>query len=325
MVVKHGVAVIAVGAQESRPAEYLYGENPNVITLQELERRLKARTSSVPGTVVFIQCVGSREGEHLYCSRVCCATSVKQAIRMKTDRPETNVVVLYRDMRTYGLRERHYERARELGVSFIRYEPERKPVVRARRGGGVEVTVRDPILAAELVLHADLVVLASRIAPNPDNEALSQRFKVPLNSNRFFLEAHAKLRPVDFATDGVYVCGMAHYPKDCSESISQAKAAAGRAVTVLSRDTIEAEGKTSYVWESRCAACGACVAVCPYRAIEIDPVRNVAKVNDAICKGCGACAATCRSSAIDLKGFRDEQILAVIRSVAEPVLQETSR
>ncbi|HVP17551.1 MAG TPA: 4Fe-4S binding protein [Spirochaetia bacterium] len=325
VVVKHGVAVIAVGAQESSPAEYSYGGNPNVVTLQELEKRWKVRATPVPGTVVFIQCVGSREGEHMYCSRVCCATSVKQAIRMKTERPDANVIVLYREMRTYGMRERHYERARELGVTFIRYEPERKPEVRPRKDGGLEVTVYDPIVGALLSIRPDLVVLASRIAPNPDNEALSQLFKVPLNANRFFLEAHAKLRPVDFATDGVYVCGMAHYPKDSSESIAQAKAAAGRAVTVLSRSTIEAEGKTSYVLESRCVACGACVAVCPYRAIEIDQARNVAKVNDAICKGCGACAATCRSSAIDLRGFRDEQILAVIRSMAEPVRQEAVR
>jgi len=315
VVVKHGVAILAVGGRESAPSEYLCGKNPKVITLLELERRLAARVPVIPDTIVMIQCVGSREGEHMYCSRVCCATSVKQAIRIKTARPDANVIVLYREMRTYGPREAYYKQARELGVSFVRYDLESKPVVRARKGGGLEVTAFDPILGAELAIRADLVVLASRIDPNPDNEGLSQLFKVPLNANRFFLEAHAKLRPVDFATEGVYVCGIAHYPKDSSESIAQAKAAAGRAVTVLSRETIESEGKTSFVRESRCVACGACVVVCPYRAIEIDAARNVAKINEAICKGCGVCAATCRSSAIDLKGFRDEQILAVLRTV----------
>ena len=313
--VKHGVAILAVGARESEPTEYLYGKNPNVITLLELERRLAARATEIPDTIVMIQCAGSREGAHMYCSRVCCATAVKQAIRIKKERPETNVIVLYREMRTYGFRERYYEQARERGVSFIRYDLERKPEVRERRDHGLLVSAFDHILGGELQIPADLVVLASRVDPNPDNEALSQLFKVPLNADRFFLEAHAKLRPVDFATEGVYVCGIAHYPKDSSESITQAKAAAARAVTVLSRDTIEAEGKTSFVRESRCVACGACVAVCPYRAIEIDAARNVAKINDAICKGCGVCAATCRSSAIDLKGFRDEQILAVLRTL----------
>jgi heterodisulfide reductase subunit A2 len=322
VVVKHGVAILAVGAGESAPVEYLYGANPNVITLQQLEKRMASRAPAVPDAVVFIQCVGSRQGEHMYCSRVCCSTSIKQAIRMKTGRPDTQVIVLYREMRTYGMREKFYEKARELGVTFIRYELDARPDVQARKDGSLDVTVRDPILRAELRIHANLVVLASRIAPNPDNERLSQLFKVPLNANRFFLEAHAKLRPVDFATDGVYVCGMAHYPKDSSESIAQAKAAAARAVTVLSRDTIEAEGKTAYVRENKCVACGACVAVCPYRAIEIDEARGVARVNDAVCKGCGACAATCRSAAIDLKGFRDEQILAVIRAAAEAAGQE---
>ena len=326
-VVKHGAAILAVGAAESAPQEYLYGRNPDVITLLELEKRMAAREPSPPETVVMIQCVGSREDGHAYCSRVCCSTAVKQAIRIKTERPETNVIVLYREMRTYGFRERYYEQARRLGVTFIRYDEQRKPEVRSHRNGGLEVTTFDPVLAAQISIPADLVVLSSRIDPNPDNEALSRLFKVPLSSTRFFLEAHAKLRPVDFATEGVYVCGMAHYPKDSSESIAQAKAAAGRAVTVLSRDTIEAEGKTAYVRESRCVACGACVEVCPFRAIEIDPARNTAMINDAVCKGCGVCSATCRSSAIDLRGFRDEQILAVLRTVMDgaPAARESAQ
>jgi len=320
--VKHGAVVLAVGAAESRPAEYRYGEHPAVVTLLELEKRLAGRNATglaAPGgTVVFIQCVGSREGDHLYCSRTCCAAAIKQAIRIKESSPSTNVLVLYRDIRTYGFRETAYERARELGVAFIRYDLDRKPHIEPRGKDGVDgvtVTVRDPILGADLAIPADLLVLSARVDANPDNERLSQLFKVPLNANGFFLEAHAKLRPVDFATEGVFVCGSAHYPKDTTEAISQAKAAAARAATVLARESIEAEGKVSYVRESRCEACGACVEVCPYHAVEIDLERNKAKVNEALCKGCGACAAPCRSSAIDLKGFRDEQIMAVLKTV----------
>ena len=316
--VKHGAVVLAVGAGESRPAEYLYGQNPAVVTLLELERRIASKAGVHAGTVAFIQCVGSRDADHLYCSRTCCAAAIKQATRIKERSPETNVLVIYRDIRTYGFREKAYERARELGVAFIRYDLDRKPAVAPRgKDGreGVTVTVRDPILGADLAIPADLLVLSARVDANPDNEHLSQLFKVPLNANGFFLEAHAKLRPVDFATEGVFVCGSAHYPKDTTEAITQAKAAAARAATVLARESIEAEGKTSFVRESGCEACGACVEVCPYHAVEIDPARNKAKVNDALCKGCGICAATCRSSAIDLKGFRDEQIMAVLRTV----------
>jgi heterodisulfide reductase subunit A len=321
--VKHGAVILAVGAGESRPGEYLYGKHPAVVTLLELEGRMAGGGGALPagaaaGTVAFIQCVGSRESDHLYCSRTCCAAAIKQAIRIKEQSPDTNVLVLYRDIRTYGFREKAYGRARELGVAFIRYEPDRKPVVVPRGPAGrdgVTVTVRDPVLGAALAIPADLLVLSARVDANPDNERLSQHFKVPLNANGFFLEAHAKLRPVDFATEGVFVCGSAHYPKDTTEAIAQAKAAAARAATVLARESIEAEGKTSFVRESRCEACGACVEVCPYHAVEIDPAKNKAKVNDALCKGCGICAATCRSSAIDLNGFRDEQIMAVLKTV----------
>jgi heterodisulfide reductase subunit A len=288
--------------------------------------------AKLPDTVVMIQCVGSREGANMYCSRVCCASAVKQAIRIKKEKPEANVIILYRDVRTYGFREKYYEKARDLGVSFVRYDIANKPRVEAAkraksaksaarsgvRNPRLRVSVYDPILGAELAIPADLVVLSARVDPNADNDELSQFFKVPLNTNKFFLEAHAKLRPVDFATEGVFVCGTAHYPKDTTESIAQAMAAAGRASTVLAQESILAEGKTSFVRESRCVACGACIAVCPYHAIEMDEARNVAKINDVLCKGCGICTATCRSSAIDLRGFRDEQIMAVLRTVQWP-------
>jgi heterodisulfide reductase subunit A len=187
----------------------------------------------------------------------------------------------------------------------------------ARQNETLSVRVFDPVLRRKVVINPDLIGLAVGIAAPSENKVLSQMLKVPLNSEGFFLEAHVKLRPVDFATDGVFVCGLAHYPKDVSESVAQARAAAARAMTVLSKETIQAEGKVSQVREEGCAACGACVAVCPFGAIEIDEVKHVAVVNEALCKGCGACSATCRSGAIDLRGFCDEQLVSVIQAVVE--------
>ncbi|MBN1676004.1 MAG: FAD-dependent oxidoreductase [Kiritimatiellae bacterium] len=309
--VTHGVAVLATGGAESKPAEYGYGKTPKVVTQLELEQALGTKDFHAPARVVMIQCVGSREGDHPYCSRVCCSTAVKNAIRLKSLNPGTEVCILYRDIRTYGLREAYYQKARDLGVTFLRYELEQKPQV-AVRGRSVRVTAYDAVMGRTIRLPADLVVLSSRIDPNPDNAALAMLFKVALNSDGFFLEAHAKLRPVDFATEGVYLCGLAHYPKDMSETIAQALAAAGRAATVLSKDKIEAEARTSHVNEALCMGCAACVDVCAYKAIEIDLETGLARVNEAVCKGCGACAATCRSGAIDLRGFRDKQILDVL-------------
>ena len=219
--------------------------------------------------------------------------------------------VLFRDVRTYGLRESYYRQAREKGVIFIRYDADDKPSV-AGNGDGLTVSVKDAILGATLAIQPDLLVLSAGIVANHDNKTLSQLLKVPLDADGFFLEAHVKLRPVDFATDGVFVCGLAHYPKDMAETIAQARAAAGRAATVLSKDTIQSEGKVSCIRDERCSGCGACVEVCAYAAIELDPDKHIAVVNEALCKGCGACAATCRASAIDLNGFRNEQILSAI-------------
>ncbi|MEW5813857.1 MAG: 2Fe-2S iron-sulfur cluster-binding protein [Spirochaetota bacterium] len=310
--IEHGVAVIATGGSEAKPKEYLYGESGRVKTLLELNERIAQPDFTVPDNVVFIQCVGSRESGHMYCSRVCCTAAIKNAIRMKELRPDANVFILYRDIRTYGFREKQYSRAREMGITFVRYELNRKPVVKAD-GDEVSVEVYDHILGVELEIPAGLLVLSSRINPNPDNEQLSRFFKVPLNSEKFFLEAHVKLRPVEFATDGVYVCGLAHYPKDMIEAVSQAMAAAGRALPILSKDFIEGEGKICYVNEARCAGCGACVTVCAYNAVTLDETRGVASINEAVCKGCGACAATCRGSAINLRGFKDEQILNILK------------
>jgi heterodisulfide reductase subunit A len=311
---KHGAAIIATGAGESRPTEYLYGQDERVMTLLEVEEALESGARKIPDNVVFIQCVGSREPEHLYCSRVCCSAAVKNAIRIKEARPQANVFVLYRDMRTYGFQEKHYSRARELGIVFVRYSLEAKPRV-SKEDGTLLVHVFDSLLQAELEIPADLLVLASRIEANPDNERLSQLFKVPLNQDKFFLEAHVKLRPVDFATEGVYVAGMAHNPKSLEESISQAQAAAARATTIISKDKYLAEATIAAVNEDLCDGCGICVGVCEYNALEIEEKpegKKTVRLNEAACKGCGACVAACPSGAMEQKGFKNEQILAEI-------------
>ncbi len=315
--IEHGVVIIASGGEEYQPKEYLYGEDDRVVTQRELEDMLngsdKSKLSSL-ATVVMIQCVGSRDDERTYCSRVCCSNAIKNAIKLKELNPRPAVYVLFRDIRTYGLKESFYRSAREKGIIFIRYDKEEKPDVH-KNSNGLAVDVRDKILNKTLAINPDLLVLSAGIIPNPENKLLSQFLKVPLDPDGFFLEAHVKLRPVDFATDGVFVCGLAHYPKDIGETIAQARAAAGRAATVLSKDTIEAEGKVSYIREERCNGCGACVEVCVYNAIELDTEKRIATINEALCKGCGACAATCLASAIDLKGFRNEQILEALEAI----------
>ncbi len=317
--VEHGVVILAAGGRESVPQEYLYGRSPRVKTLLEVSELTRAEDYKVPNSVVFIQCVGSREPDHPYCSRLCCAGALKNAIRMKEKNPKGRVFILYRDLRAYGFREQHYTQARELGVIFVQYDPEAAPAVREAASGNGKplllVGIHDKVLDADLEIQADLLVLAARVEPNPENGRLAQLFKVPLNADGFFLEAHAKLRPVEFATDGVYMAGTAHYPKDAEESCSQAMAASSRAATVLSKDTVEAGGKTAYINPARCSACGACLTVCPYTAIAIDEDKEVAVINEILCKGCGGCVATCKGSAPNLRGFKDEQILSVINAL----------
>ena len=322
--VEHGVVIVATGAGESSPVEHLYGRNRRVITQMELEERI----ATLPRlrSVVMIQCVGSREEGRNYCSRVCCGQAVKNALLLKQRHPNTDVYVLYRDIRTYGLAEKFYGQARAAGVLFERYEPEQKPEVEPLDGSDpqsrVKVSFRSPILNRRVVIQADLVVLAAAMEAESGNGELAQMLKVPLNEDGFFLEAHMKLRPVDFATDGVFMCGLAHAPKNIDESIIQAKAAAARALAVLSKKTIEAEGTVSWVDVARCTGCGVCVEVCAYAAVELKEketapgvVCRVAEVNEALCKGCGACSASCRSAAMNLKGFTNDQIFEAVSAV----------
>jgi len=317
--IEHGVAIVAVGAQERTPDEYLYGESKRVLTMLEFERFAKTGFEGFDAKkVVMIQCVGSREGERQYCSRVCCNQAVKNAILLKDLDPDIDVTILYRDIRTYGLNELGYSEARRKGVKFARYDVDRKPVVKSD-GERLGVDLFEPLLQEDIHIEADMLVLSSAITPDEENnKQIAQMFKVPLNQEGFFLEAHVKLRPVDFATEGVYICGLAHSPKSMKESIIQGRAAAGRAATIIAKDQLETEGTIATVDPNLCTACGACEEVCAYRAIEVMdvPVRGGtvrrAVVNDVLCKGCGTCSATCRCGAIDVGGFTDKQVLTEI-------------
>jgi heterodisulfide reductase subunit A len=314
--IEHGVVVVASGGQQYQPTEYEYGTDKRILTQRDFETRLFASDAPCAEllsaqSIVMIQCVGSRGEKRGYCSRVCCSNAIKNALRFKELNPKASVYVLFRDIRSYGLREQYYRKAREKGVIFIRFEEDKKPVVKSV-GNNLSVSVRDVILGKTITLKPDFLVLSAGITANPDNKALSQLLKVPLEADGFFLEAHVKLRPVDFATDGVFVCGLAHYPKDIGETIAQARAAAGRAATVLSKDTLESEGKISSVRRELCSGCGTCVAVCAYNAISLDPITGCAVINETLCKGCGACAASCRANAVDLSGFNNEQILSML-------------
>jgi heterodisulfide reductase subunit A len=267
-------------------------------------------------SVVFIQCVGSRDENRPYCSRICCTTSVAQAIAIKDQYPDTNVYILYRDMRTFGEREVLYKEARAKGVIFIRYSLDAKPTV-AEGEDGLEVRLFDPILQRKVSIKADLINLATAIVPT-ENSRLAAFYKLPVNSDNFFMEAHAKLRPVDFASDGLFVCGLAHYPKPIDETIAQAMAAAGRAATVLAKTSIAVSPLVSKVDAEKCIGCGLCVEVCPFGALELEEIEGKgyrAKNISASCKGCGLCASSCPQKAIDMLHFKDDQIMAVVCSV----------
>jgi len=312
--IHHGIAILATGGQEYKPAEYLYGQDPRVLTHLELDAKIMAGDipSNKSGAAVFIQCVGSREPIHPYCSRVCCTHTMESALHLRRTNPDMTVYVLYRDIRTYGEREDLYTQARREGVIFVRYEEQDKPKVNTVNGK-LEVSVTEPILDRPVLIEADLLVLASAIAPSA-NSALGQFFKVPVNEDGFFVEAHPKLRPVDFATEGVFVCGMAHSPKSLDESISQALAAASRATCLLSKDKISVSGNVAETNQALCSACGTCVSICPYSAPGFNE-KGKAQINPGLCKGCGLCAASCRSGAIRLLGFDDAQIFAMIDTV----------
>jgi len=312
--INHGIVIVATGAVEYKPTEYLYGNDGRVLTQHELEEKL-AKGDFKAKTVAMIQCVGSRNDENPNCSRICCAQAVKNALKIKDLSPETDVYVLYKDIRTYAFKEDYYRKAASEGVLFIRYDDENKPKV-TRENGNLKVLVREPVLKMWVPIEPDLLALSAATVPNSDNERIAKMLKVPLSKDGFFLEAHMKLRPVDFATDGVFLCGLAHSPKSVEESISQACAAAARAITILSKKALEVEGAIASVNEDLCGGCRICEAVCEYGAIEMKEKdgKLTSHVLEALCKGCGTCGSSCPTGAITMLHFSDDQILAQVRA-----------
>jgi heterodisulfide reductase subunit A len=265
--------------------------------------------------VVMIQCVGARTEEKPNCARICCGQAIKNALKIKEVNPETEVYVLFKDIRSYGFKEDYYRDAAMKGVIFVNYEDERKPEL-MKEGNNLKIRFWEPVLKQEIELEPDLVVLSAAIIPNPENKRIAEVLKVPLTKDGFFLEAHMKLRPADFATEGVFLCGMAHSPKYIDESISQACAAAARATTILSKSTLEMEGIVANVSEDLCSGCRICEYLCPYSAIEIKDKdgKPIAHVIEALCKGCGVCATACPTKAITMGHFTKEEILAQIKA-----------
>jgi heterodisulfide reductase subunit A len=324
--IKHGAAVIAVGAEVYTPTEYLYGEDDRVVTHLELGEKIAAKEDWVVNadSLVMIQCVGCRNEDRNYCSRVCCSHAVKNALNLKKIKPDMDIYILFRDMRTYGLREDAYREASDKHVRFIRYDPENPPKVKAAKAEGREVlrvTLPDAILGQQLEIDADCLSLAAAVIPSASTQKIAGFFKVGLSPDDFFKEAHVKLKPVEFAADGVYLCGLAHYPKHIPETINQAYGAAGRVLTLLSRDTVVASGAVAEVAQNDCVACGACITACTYGAIEFvdTPKGRKAWVNPVICKGDGLCNTKCPTSAIALKHFTDDAIECQIDAAAPEV------
>ncbi len=317
--IEHGAAILATGAVEYTPTEYLYGENDNVLTQLELEELIAKHDEALSQSknLVMIQCVGCRNEDRNYCARICCSHAIKNATNLKALNPEMEIYILFRDMRTYGYREDYYREAADKGVLFIRWEPDGKPEVEAATEGGksiLRVTVPDPILGQRLELDADVLTLSAAVIPSKESLEVARLFKVAINPDGFFQEAHVKLRPVDFAAEGVFLCGIAHYPKHITETISQAYGAAGRAITILNKESVTASGAICEVDENACESCGACISVCNYGAIEFYETEKGKKamVNPILCKGDGLCNTVCPARAISLKHFTDDEIFCQI-------------
>ncbi len=334
--IHHGAAILAAGANEYKPTEYFYGEDDRVLTQLELEERIAGGDERLvnrqPGhrvsrSLVMIQCVGCREEERNYCARICCSQAIKNALKLKEINPEMDIYILFRDMRTYGFTEDYYREAADKDVKFIRWEPDDRPRVEAATEEGkpiLRVTVPDPVLGQRLAIDADFLVLSAAMIPSAGSMEAARLFKVPLSPDGFLQEAHVKLRPVDFAAEGIFLCGTNHYPKHISETISQAYGAAGRAVTLLSQDTVTASGAVCEVNEHDCVACGACIKACTYGAIEFreTPKGKKAWVNPILCKGDGLCNAKCPTNAIILKHYTDEEVFCQIDAAAPPRAEE---
>ncbi len=311
---------MAVGGEEFKPpGKYLYGEDPRVMTQTEFEKGFAESTLPPFGRCVMVQCVGSRDEERPYCSRVCCSVAVKNAIDIKEKAPKTDVVILYRDIRTYGFLEKYYLKARNLGVRFIRFEPENPPLVE-NRNGTLSISCHEPSVGENVEFTTDLVVLSSAIVAG-DNKDLATLLKVPRTNEGFFFEAHMKLRPVDFASDGMFLCGLAHSPKNIQESMTQAEGAVARAITILSKDAIAVGGVVAHVEAEKCAACLTCVRTCPY-GVPVINANGDAEIDISKCKGCGSCVAECPAKAIDLMHYKDVQLIEKAKALCVDVSKE---
>ena len=317
--ISHGVVLVATGGQEYKPTEYLYGQHPRVMTQTEFETMLVAQPEEAKQLqrVAMIQCVGSREPEYLYCSRVCCTAAIKNSLKLKTLNPKAQVSVLYRDIRTFGLKETYYLKALQQDVRFYRFERELKPQV-VSKGDTLNISVFDAQLQTPVQLEADILVLSTAIRPRTESKQLAEVMRLPLDEDGFFMEAHPKLRPLDFATAGCYLCGLAQGPKFANETIVQARGAVSRAVIVLSKKEIVAEGMVNHVDSSLCRACGECEKACCFEAIKVKEVeegQKLAVVTEALCTGCGACNVACPTGAASLAHFQDEQINVMIENI----------
>jgi heterodisulfide reductase subunit A len=312
-----GTIIVAVGAEPLKPTgQYGYGKMANVMTQLELEERMK-KGEPLGQNVVMINCVGARVPERTYCSRICCMTAIKNAFLIKESNPKAKVWILHRDLMTYGVDfETYYRKAMEIGVRFIRYSLERPPEVIGDEK--VEkIKVYHELWRKEIELPCDMLVLTTPLIPAEDNQNISKMLKVSLDEFGFFLEAHLKLRPVEFAMDGIYICGSARWPTDVTEGISQAYAAASKAAGPLRMGFVKAEAINAFVNEDECSGCGVCEVLCPFQAIELQPRddKRVSHINEAVCKGCGTCGAACPSGAISMHHFTDEQILAQVEAL----------
>ncbi len=311
--VNHGALLIATGGAEYSPTEYGYTESENVITQRELEKMLAEKEPDNGESYVMIQCVGSREEPDNYCSRICCQDALKNSIAIKEKAPDALVVVIYRDIRSYGLKENYYRKARDLGVIFLLYTPDDKPEV-TQGEGGLKVTLSGNVLGKEIAIDADYVVLSTGLRPRPDADELAKKFKLTCNIDGFFMEAHVKLRPVDFPSEGFFLAGLAHAPKNLEETIGQAQAAAGRAGALLSHESLTVSGVIAKHNRDICMSCLMCVKRCPFGAPFIDEDGMVSH-NEVKCTGCGICAGVCPAKAYQVNYFRDDQILAMVDSV----------
>ncbi|MBE3122726.1 MAG: FAD-dependent oxidoreductase [Thermoplasmata archaeon] len=316
--VEHGVTVVATGGLPYKPVEYQYEKSDDIITQIEFEKDLYEEKPYLKNLkeVAMIQCVGSRNDDHPYCSRVCCSQALKNALRFKELNPDATVYVLYRDIRTYGFREDLlYQKARKNGILFIRYNDDDEPKVTLEEGKPL-VKTKEHILNRELHLHPDKLVLSTGIIPQ-DNTPLAQQLKVPLNEDLFYSEAHVKLRPIDFSADGIFLCGLAHSPRFIEESILQAKAAGAHAATILSKKYLETKGNIARVISRNCAGCQLCVEMCPYDAITFDEEKKVVVINEILCQGCGACCVVCPSGVSQQNTFTKRQIVSMIDACLE--------